>query len=232
MVRVRWLLVGAGLLGVAVVSAAVALNSAGNPGDVFAITATPRPEERAWSFHVKLAPEDPAPRDIVRLAVDTSVADPKAYPPGAISDISYRLQIDEVESAHGPVMALVSNAEVPVDSMLDGAEWEIQAERTGRATVRMRFSYIVTLCETCEPHDVEFGVTTRFIDVQPISGDVNCSGAADSIDAVLVLQFVAQLLGELRCGEAGDVNGDGRVDAADATLVLQYTAGLLKALPP
>lgn len=232
MVRVRWLLAGAGLLCLTAVSAAVALNSAGNPSDVFAITATPRPEERAWRFNVKLAPEDPVPRDIVRLSVDTSVADPNAYPPGAISNISYRLQIDEVESDHGPVMALLSDAEVPVDSMLDGAEWEIQAERTGRATVRGSFSYTVTLCETCEPHEVDFGMALRFIDVQPISGDVDCSGAADSIDAVLALQVAAQLLGKLRCGDAGDVNGDGSVDATDATLVLQYTAGLLKALPP
>ena len=61
-------------------------------------------------------------------------------------------------------------------------------------------------------------------------GDVDCDGVVDAIDAALVLQFEAGLLGELGCAAAGDVNGDGEVDAIDAALVLQFEAGLLGSL--
>lgn len=63
-------------------------------------------------------------------------------------------------------------------------------------------------------------------------GDANCNGDVDAIDAALMLQFSAGLLGQLQCAAGADVNGDGRVDAIDAALVLQYGAGLLAQLPP
>ena len=63
-------------------------------------------------------------------------------------------------------------------------------------------------------------------------GDVDCSGAVTAIDAALILQFAAGLLGTLPCAEGGDVNGDGNVSAIDAALVLQFAAGLLSSLPP
>jgi len=58
-------------------------------------------------------------------------------------------------------------------------------------------------------------------------GDVNCDGRVNSVDAALVLQFVAGLRRSLLCEENADVNGDGRIDARDATLILQIDAGLL-----
>ena len=61
-------------------------------------------------------------------------------------------------------------------------------------------------------------------------GDANCDGVANSIDALLVLQYVAGLLGSLPCPANADVNGGG-VSAIDAALVLQYVAGLLPSLP-
>ena len=60
----------------------------------------------------------------------------------------------------------------------------------------------------------------------PNSIDVNCSGSVDSIDALLVLQFNAGLLGQLACEENADANGDGAVNSVDATLILQFVAGL------
>jgi len=63
-------------------------------------------------------------------------------------------------------------------------------------------------------------------------GDVNCSGDVTSIDAVLVLQFSASLLGELECQDEADTNVDGSVDAIDATLILQLVAGFFDSLPP
>jgi len=61
----------------------------------------------------------------------------------------------------------------------------------------------------------------------PRPGDVNCGGAVDSIDAVLVLQLSAGLVASLVCDQNADVNHDGRTNSLDAALILQYSAGLL-----
>ena len=60
-----------------------------------------------------------------------------------------------------------------------------------------------------------------------VSGDVNCSGGVDAIDAALVLQYTAGLTGSLPCLGSGDVNANGSVDAVDAALILQFVAGLI-----
>lgn len=65
-----------------------------------------------------------------------------------------------------------------------------------------------------------------------VIGDVDCNGSIDSIDAALVLQLTAGLVGSLSCEENADANEDGRVDSIDAALILQLTAGLLPFLPP
>lgn len=58
-------------------------------------------------------------------------------------------------------------------------------------------------------------------------GDANCSGNVDSIDALLVLQLIAELIDTVACPNAADANADGTTDAIDAALILQLTAGLL-----
>ncbi len=62
-------------------------------------------------------------------------------------------------------------------------------------------------------------------------GDVDCSGVIDSIDAALVLQLDAGLVGSLSCEQNADTNGDGAINSVDAALILQHTAGLLFHLP-
>ncbi|MEX2159938.1 MAG: dockerin type I domain-containing protein [Dehalococcoidia bacterium] len=64
------------------------------------------------------------------------------------------------------------------------------------------------------------------------TGDANCSGRVDSIDAALILQLAAGLVTGLACQQAADVNASGVIDAIDAALVLQYAAGILPSLPP
>ena len=64
------------------------------------------------------------------------------------------------------------------------------------------------------------------------TGDVNCSGGVDSIDAALVLQLTAGLVDSLSCQQNADANEDGSVNSIDAALILQLTAGLLSNLPP
>ena len=61
-------------------------------------------------------------------------------------------------------------------------------------------------------------------------GDANCDGNVNAVDATLVLQLVAGLIGPLDCQDAADVNGDGEVTSVDAALILQFTAGLLDSL--
>jgi hypothetical protein len=64
------------------------------------------------------------------------------------------------------------------------------------------------------------------------TGDANCNGLVNAVDAALILQFGAGLTASLPCRDAADVNGDGLVNAIDASLVLQFDAGLLDHLPP
>lgn len=59
------------------------------------------------------------------------------------------------------------------------------------------------------------------------TGDVNCSGETNSIDAALVLQKTAGLIDRLACEEEGDVNGDDILNAVDAALILKYAAGFI-----
>jgi len=63
------------------------------------------------------------------------------------------------------------------------------------------------------------------------TGDVDCDGDVDAIDAALVLQLIADLFGPLACPEAGDANLDGETDSVDAALILQFIAGLIDELP-
>jgi hypothetical protein len=62
------------------------------------------------------------------------------------------------------------------------------------------------------------------------SGDANCDDDVNSIDAALILQRVAGLLGALPCPAGADANDDGQVNSIDAALILQYVAGLLPEL--
>jgi len=56
---------------------------------------------------------------------------------------------------------------------------------------------------------------------------VNDDGRVNSIDALLILQFDAELLTNLPNATSGDVNRNGRINAVDALLILQFVARLL-----
>ena len=63
------------------------------------------------------------------------------------------------------------------------------------------------------------------------TGDANCDGTVNAVDAALILQFSADLIDSLACQDAADVNGDGEVTSVDAALILQFVAGLVGSLP-
>jgi hypothetical protein len=63
-----------------------------------------------------------------------------------------------------------------------------------------------------------------------LSGDADCLGSVNSVDAAFVLQFDAGLLDALPCPENADVDGDGTVTSIDAALILQFDAGLIDSL--
>ena len=69
------------------------------------------------------------------------------------------------------------------------------------------------------------------LDTKLLSGDADCSGSVDAVDAALVLQFDAALFAALPCPENGDVDADGRATSIDAALILQFDAGLIEVLP-
>ena len=64
-----------------------------------------------------------------------------------------------------------------------------------------------------------------------VTGDVNCTGGVNSIDATIILQLDAGLISSVICIQNGDVNGDGAINSLDATLILQLDAGLISVLP-
>lgn len=76
--------------------------------------------------------------------------------------------------------------------------------------------------------DVESLTTgeTQRIYIASARYDVNCDGSSTTIDALLVLQFIASLVPSLPCQQAGDANSDGSINSLDAAIILQFDAGL------
>ena len=61
-------------------------------------------------------------------------------------------------------------------------------------------------------------------------GDVNSDGEVTSLDALLILQFVAGFLDSVPNPDSADVNSDGQTDSVDALGILQLTAGFVDTL--
>ncbi|MCH7698221.1 MAG: serine hydrolase [Chloroflexi bacterium] len=89
-----------------------------------------------------------------------------------------------------------------------------------------------TPTDTPAPADTPTSTPTPTSEPSDASGDANGDGDVTSVDAAIVLQFVAGLLDSAGCPVCADANQDGDVTAIDATLILQFVAGLLSSLPP
>jgi hypothetical protein len=78
----------------------------------------------------------------------------------------------------------------------------------------------------------EKDIYARLLDIaRVVPGDGNCDGSVNAIDAALVLQYTAGLIGSEPCLAAAEVDRDGFLNAVDAALILQYVAGLIPGFP-
>jgi hypothetical protein len=65
---------------------------------------------------------------------------------------------------------------------------------------------------------------------QPASitaGDADCNATVDSVDALLIRQLDAALIGVLPCPGSADVNDSGAVNGVDAALILRLHAAII-----
>lgn len=63
-----------------------------------------------------------------------------------------------------------------------------------------------------------------------MSGDADCDGVVDSLDARTILHVDVGFTDSVPCPDRADVDDDGRVGVKDAALVLQYDAGVIDRL--
>ncbi len=89
---------------------------------------------------------------------------------------------------------------------------------------------------TSFPRDCHLGQNAQSLYAHLIlalpTGDVDCDGDVDAVDAAIILQYDAGLLPALVSCAVPNANHDATVDAIDALLILQYVAGLVPHLPP
>jgi subtilisin family serine protease len=87
-------------------------------------------------------------------------------------------------------------------------------------------------CTAGGPTATATAIATRTPTPARLYGDANCDGDVSSVDAAVILQLVAGIIGSLNCPQNADVDRDGSVTAVDAAIILQYVAGLIDSLPP
>ncbi len=82
-----------------------------------------------------------------------------------------------------------------------------------------------------EPHAIELGGTICAVcgydSSKILLGDVNGDKRISSVDAVLILRYLAEFKDENVDLAAGDMNGDTRITSLDAVLILRTIAGLI-----
>ncbi len=81
---------------------------------------------------------------------------------------------------------------------------------------------------TCTASPEGLDMTDSDTPGEPDDGDANKNGTTDSIDAALVLQFIAGLTDPW---PNSDTNENGITNAIDVALILQFSAGLIPGLP-
>lgn len=85
---------------------------------------------------------------------------------------------------------------------------------------------------TAGPSGTPFGPPVTATPAPGLSGDVDCDGDVDAVDAQKLLQWKAAIISDPPCLHLGDVDCDGDKDAVDALKILQWKAGIAVVLPP
>ena len=219
---VRLLVTGAFLLGTLAGFVALALQYSTESDRAIAVSPTPGPWDVEWDVQV---PEQSIAGSRVVVSAEALLTEPIWGPTSPIHDPVYNLALTGSDSP----LELTSAADVLPENVSDGAAWDLRALRHGEATLEISLTYKQSYCYPCDTHYYT-DRTTLVVEVMPLPGDVDCNVVANSIDAALILQFAAAMLGELPCDDVADVNLDGSADALDAALILQYGAGLLDSL--
>jgi len=170
-----------------------------------------------WS--VTVSPENPEVGDLIEVT----------FSPHAESPLWVTAVYLEADGPM-PVLALEETTGV-YDARLT-----LRALRPGTATLSIYGFLEKTVCPgepmPCFPLGFYASSPTVTIHVSgelKVCGDVDLSGAATSIDALLVLQFSAVRIDSLANESNADVNSDRSIDSRDAALILQVEAGLLPA---
>jgi hypothetical protein len=184
------------------------------PTPTSTLTATPTVTPTA----AEMAPA--APTNLQAIVVYDALAIQLLWQDNADNEESYVVE-RSTAGAEGPwsvIATLPANGDSYFDSGLeDGVKYWYRVAAANEAGTS-EYSNVVYEMATALP--------------QPLIGDASCDGEVDAIDAALILQLNAGLIGTLPCEMDADVNGDGAVNAIDAALVLQYAAGLIDTLPP
>ena len=105
-------------------------------------------------------------------------------------------------------------------------ETDVVREDFTSVPAKKTYNSVTKLTVTCVPAEKPTPAPAA-----KVFGDVDCNGVADSVDALVIIQFTSVIKGRLPCIRNGETNCDGRINALDAALILQYVAGLIDKLP-
>ena len=143
-----------------------------------------------------------------------------------IRDDIARLQLSEDGRSVLEITALAENFDMPLDVTV-GPDGTIYVAEFGGGIVSYLAPIPSAATQTPAAGDTPIPTPTPTPTPVGLSGDANCNGSTDSIDAALVLQLTAGLIARVGCPELADVNGDSEINPIDAALILQIDAGLL-----
>lgn len=140
------------------------------------------------------------------------------------------LDVSEVTLTEGKTLALTAtvsptNATDPSMTWTSSDEGVATVDETGVVTAIATGTATITATAGDCTASCEVTVESEYL-----LGDVNGNGEVNSTDAVLILQYVVDLITESDLNlAAADVNGNGEVNSTDAVLILQYVVGLVDA---
>jgi hypothetical protein len=212
----------------------VAPSASGTP------TPTPLPDAPGCLSGVRLYPALPASICITQVALKLSQCPScTPVPPTATSTATFTATATDTET---PVITPTATATAsgtpatPTDTPAPTNTPTATETPTPTLTPTVTPTPTITDTPTVTPTFTDTPVPTETFTpsqtrVPEGTGDASCNGSTDSSDALIVLQFDADLLQAIACAASADANLDGRADSRDAALILQFVARVVVSLP-